>query len=153
MWFDPATISVQSFWSPVNDKDAPLHPRRWVSDRSKSEPGEDVNEGGEEPTPGQGPGHWVPGRLQLGRSPECHDAMWFELEAGQLRDTGVLKVFLAQKAMPLKVMEQDRVFGYSPQGTPHIRTTESDIAKGARGGEALTETWDTVTKFVTVVPR
>jgi hypothetical protein len=45
------------------------------------------------------------------------------------------------------------VFGYSPTGQPHIATTESDITKGARGGEALTETWDTVTKFVTVVPR
>jgi hypothetical protein len=141
IWFDPDTISIQTFWSPTDYMDAPLLPRRWIAE----------GEGCEEGAPDESPGHWEPGHLQLGRSPECHDAMWFELEAGQIRGTGILKVFLAQKAMPLNLMEQDRVFGPSSTGAPRIDASES--LADLRSRKALTGSWDVVTKYITIVPK
>jgi hypothetical protein len=119
--------------------DAPLLPRRWIAE----------DEGCEESAPDDGPGRWEPGHLQLGRSPECHDAMWFELEDGQMRNTGILKVFLAQEAMPLDLIEQDMVFGPSSTGSPRFEASES-LADLCRQ-KALTGSWDVVTKYITIV--
>jgi hypothetical protein len=144
MWFDPQSYSVQSFWSPLNGADAPLAARRWVEEE------EDAGEGAT-PIEAKKRGYWDNGYLQLGRSTECHDAMWFELDPGQARDTGVLKIFLSERMMELNNMEQDKIFGYTPDGVPNIRASNGEA--GTRGGEALTESWDTVTKLVTVVPN
>jgi hypothetical protein len=156
MWFDPMTYTIQTFYTPMNPDSAPLPARSKpepeaeedVQDQEGAEAGEkEPNAIASQPADSSEE-DWQPGRLQLGRSSECHDAMWFELPRDQKQDTGLLKVFLASGAMNLTRMEQPKIFGYNDKGQPEI------VANGGqantRGGEALTESWDTITRIITV---
>jgi hypothetical protein len=125
-WFDPANYAIQLFYVPDDLAHAPLPARS----RLMAKEGLDANDD-------ESDSH--PGRLQLGRSEECYNAMWFEAPSGQERDTGMLKVFLSDRILDMTQMEQEDVF------------KNSERVLRERGGKVQYRMRDPITKIITTV--
>lgn len=88
------------------------------------------------------------GSLQLGASPEHHDAFEFYLPDDLDCDTSFIKVFLLDVHVSMKFLNQDPVLGYDQYGQSILKNTSHHRLSGA-----VTETkgrWDTVVHKVTV---
>jgi hypothetical protein len=125
-WFDPANYAIQLFYVPDELAHAPLPARSRLMAKEGLDASDDKNES-------------HPGRLQLGRSEECYDAMWFEVPSGQERDTGMLKVFLSDIILDMSQMEQEDVF------------KNSEHVPRERGGKVQYRMQDPVTMVITTV--
>jgi hypothetical protein len=125
MWFDPATYAIDTFWVPLNSEKVPLPA---------------ANENG-------------PGKLQLGKSVECDNAMFFDIPEGLERDAGLVKVFLAEEVFGASKMEQGKVVGYTDNELNITAEGVSGTGEAvAHGGEELSLVRDTITMIVTIVP-
>jgi hypothetical protein len=92
-----------------------------------------------------------------GRSEECFEALEFNIAADQLRETGVLKIVLATRAIDLASFRQPPVLGYDDEGQPFVDQYLHDTQDGTRGNVAsssqeVDQSWDTLTRFVIVRP-
>jgi hypothetical protein len=110
-------------------------------------------------------------RLQLGRSPECPDAIYFIVDDDQPRDTGFLKVrllhltrrpdctlisvqvILTVEPMDLKFMEQPACIGYDRESGELKHA--SARGGGPSGGipQPVKGTWDVQSIKITVLSK